>query len=111
MHRPPSLWTALVAPIAWALHFLLSYCTVAIACAKLPTLAAAQFAVAIYTLMALAVIARAAAKAWPREGLAFESAEPSNRLFLQGLTQLLAGLSALGTFAVALPLLMFMDCR
>ena len=101
----------MVAPIAWALHFLLSYSTVAIACAKWPSLVAAQIAVAIYTLLALGVIAWAASSAWQRGATKFELAEASNTQFLKGLTLLLAGLSALGTLAVALPLVVFMDCR
>ena len=111
----PSLWNAIAAPSVWALHFLLSYCTAAIVCAKHLDVSIGQIAVALYTVIALLLIATLATRAWrespARRTAGSEPAEATTGSFLQGLTLLLAGLSALATVYVALPILLFADCR
>ena len=135
MNRPrTSPWRALAAPLIWALHFLLSYITVAIACARqLPEFDLARTLVALYTLLAFAGIALCAwparrargdpgaTPAAPREDRrppapAAPAASTDREAggyprFLSGLTQTLAGLSAVATAYVAMPILFFESCR
>lgn len=120
MNRPrTSPWRALAAPLIWALHFLLSYITVAIACARqLPEFDLARTLVALYTLLAFAGIALCAWPARRAPGLAgaLPAASTDREAggyprFLSGLSQTLAGLSAVATAYVAMPILFFESCR
>src|SRR5687768_616078 len=65
-----TLWWLAVPPGLWAGHFLLSYATAAIWCAKiagpLGTLAAARWLIIAYTVVALLAVALVARRAWPR---------------------------------------------
>ncbi|HYD49564.1 MAG TPA: hypothetical protein VEB21_14505, partial [Terriglobales bacterium] len=59
--REESLWRLAAPPVVWALHFLLSYGTASVWCAKVVgqggSLAGARLAIAAYTVVALAAIA------------------------------------------------------
>src|SRR5690606_25747914 len=62
------LWRLTAGPAIWALHFLLSYVTAAIHCAKAPVAAAplggVRVALWTYTALALAAIAYAGWRGW-----------------------------------------------
>lgn len=116
-----SLWRPLVPPMIWAAHFLLSYVTAALWCAKVVgrdgSLRGARLAIAIYTLLALAGIAVAGRSGWRKH--TFDGSEtqhdfdsPSDRhRFLGFATALLAGLSAVATLFTALAAVFLEDCR
>lgn len=64
-HDEQSQWDLIIGPTAWTLHFLLSYGTAAVYCAKAGgDIAPVRYAIAGYTAVALAVIAWAAWRAW-----------------------------------------------
>jgi hypothetical protein len=125
MKAPPehqeSLWLLIVSPTIWAAHFILSYITAAIWCAKYAprygSLEPVRWAIVAYTVMALIGIA------WNgRSGLRrhrFGSASlphdfdtPGDRhRFLGFATALLAALSAVATVFAAFVVLFFEDCR
>lgn len=125
MSPPPeereSLWLLTIAPAVWAGHFLASYLTAAIHCAKAPgpdaPLGGVRTAIAAYTLIALAGIV---ATAWVgfrrhRRGTAavphdYDTPEDRHR-FLGFATLLLAGLSAVAVAYVALAAVYFGSCR
>ena len=115
-----TLWQLVIAPSIWALHFLLSYITAAVWCAKLVEyggpLGGARVAVGLYTLLAIAgigvIFIRALRKA--RYGTAtvphdFDTAADRHR-FLGFATVLLAGLSMVATLYVALPVVFIGNC-
>jgi hypothetical protein len=109
------------APAIWMTHFLLSYITASIWCAKYAgpgnSLAGARIAVAAYTVVALAVIGyvgwsghrrhRHGGETEPHD---FDSAADRHR-FLGFATLLLAGLSAIATIFVAVSVAAFETCR
>jgi hypothetical protein len=108
-----------VSPTIWAAHFLASYLTAAIWCAKAGTgaeLAGVRVAVAAITVAALAGILltwwhglrrhRHGMGAVPHD---LDTAEDRHR-FLGFATVLLSGLSAVGVLYVALPALFFRTC-
>jgi hypothetical protein len=114
---------SLAAPLlVWAAHFLLSYCTAALHCAKLASaegsLGAARSLILAYTAAALALVAwlgwractprRAAARGVA--GGASEAALDRER-FMGFTTLLLACLSALAIVYGALVLAFVRDCR
>jgi Kef-type K+ transport system membrane component KefB len=113
-----TLWTLFTAPIVWAVHFLICYATVAIACAKLGNTHndAVRLGLAAVTLLALAAITLAAYLAWRQWG--FGTDDPPHdaptrrdRLLFQGFaTLLLSGLSFVGVCFTALPLLFIRGC-
>jgi hypothetical protein len=119
--KKESLWRLIVSPMIWAGHFLLCYITAAVWCAKFAppdgSLEPVRWAIAVYTLVALAGIG------WNgRDGLRrhrfgegstphdFDSAEDRHR-FLGFATALLAGLSGVATVFAALVVIFFKDCR
>ncbi len=116
-----SLWRPVLPPIIWASHFLLTYLTAAIWCAKVAgrdgPLGGIRVAIAIYTVVALAGIATVGWRGWRRH--TFDGSEtqhdfdsPADRhRFLGFATALLAGLSAVATIFTALATLFFSDCR
>lgn len=115
-HRE-SLWWLSLPPLIWLLHFLLAYATVAIACAKGGELRAARWAIAAYTVVA---VAGALATGWhglKRHRLGWASVPhdfdtPEDRHRFIGFAQLLlSGLCLLGVLFVALPALFFETCR
>ncbi len=68
-----SLWVAVASPLIWSAHFLLSYCTAAIWCAKLAgrdgSIAGARIAIAVYTVLALAAVGLIGLRGYQRHRL------------------------------------------
>ena len=116
-----SLWRLIVSPTIWAAHFMLSYLTAAIWCAKFApsddSLAPVQWAIGAYTLAALICIGLKGWRGVRRHRLGseplphdFDTAEDRHR-FLGFATGLLAALSGVSTIYVALVALFFRSCR
>lgn len=105
------LWMLAAGPTVWAAHFLLSYSTAAVWCAKFAgsdgVLAPVHSAIGWYTAGALAAIAVVAVSGFRRHGHGFETHEhdldtPNDRhRFLGFAALLLAALSAVATIFVA----------
>ncbi|MBK8908530.1 MAG: hypothetical protein IPM60_11690 [Rhodospirillales bacterium] len=118
-HDEQSQWDLIIGPTVWAAHFLLSYVTAAVFCAKVGgDLAPVRLAVAAYTAVALAVIGWAAWRAWLTWGGTVAKRPPlsrhtvgERRRFIGLATLLLCILSAIGTVFDALPALIFETCR
>lgn len=124
-HAPPeqkeSLWLLIVSPTIWAAHFMLSYITAAVWCAKQATragsIAPVRWAIATYTLLALVGIVLNGWGGWRRHRLGREPVPhhedtPGDRhRFLGFATLLLAGLSVTATALAALVVFYFEDCR
>ena len=116
-----SLWLLIVSPTIWAGHFLLSYITAAIWCAKFAprdgSLQPVRWAILAYTVVALIGIALNGRSGWRRhrfgsESLPHDFDTPGDRhRFLGFATVLLAGLSAVATVFAALVIFFFKDCR
>lgn len=116
-----SLWRLAWPPLIWATHFMLSYLTAAVWCAKVAgrdgPLGGARAAIAGYTVVALAGIAAVGWRGWRRH--TFDGSEtqhdfdtPADRhRFLGFATVLLAGLSATATIFTAWAAVFFKDCR
>lgn len=119
--RSLHLWGLAAAPTAWALHFLLSYGTAAVWCAKVvdrgASLAGARVAIGVYTVIALVAIAAVAWSGLRRhrlEGAAppHDDDSPEDRHRFLGLaTALLATLSAVATVFSALAVVVVGSCR
>lgn len=118
-----NLWLLIVAPTLWAGHFLLSYTTAAVWCAKFgntnASLGPVRIAIGIYTVLALAGIVWSGWDAWRRHRhripgeprtTAFDTSADRHR-FLGFATLLLAGLSFVATVFVGIVVLYFQDCR
>lgn len=116
-----SLWLLAASPGIWALHFLASYLTVAIWCAKVVgrdgVLGASRTAVVVYTAVALVGIGITTWRGWRKHqfGTAtvphdFDTPEDRHR-FLGFATLLLSILSAVGVVYVALTLLFIETCQ
>jgi hypothetical protein len=114
-------WRLVMAPVVWAMHFLASYGTASIWCAKVAgsagSLGGARAAIAVYTVVALigiGMIGRAGQRRH-RHGLETEPHDfdtPGDRhRFLGFATLLLAGLSAVATLYVAMAAVFIADCR
>jgi hypothetical protein len=114
-----SLWLLASAPAIWAAHFMVSYVTAAIWCAKAGTAASVdgvQQAVAIFTAVALAAIvwigwAGYRRYAHGREDELHRDTAADRHRFLGFATLLMAGLSAVATLYVALAAVFFETCR
>jgi hypothetical protein len=115
-----SLASLVAAPIVWAAHFLLSYGTVAIWCAKRAgperSLGGASVAIASYTIVALIAIGIIGRRAWRQHRIA--DAAPEDRdspearhRFVAGATLLLAGLAAIAILYAALAVAVAGSCR
>ena len=118
--RHRQLWGVFAGPLVWFAHFLASYVTVAVWCARFTSdggLGAARWALAALTLAAVAgefLIAWRGFKAH-RHGFAIdpvhdEATSEERRRFLAFATWLLAGLSLTATVYVALPLWLLTRC-
>jgi hypothetical protein len=116
-----SLWLLVFGPAIWALHFLLSYVTAAVYCAKLwqpgQGLTPVQVAVAVYTALALIGIGITGWRGYRqhRFGTAtaphdFATAADRHR-FLGFSTLLLCGLSSVATLYVALAAALVGSCH
>jgi hypothetical protein len=116
-----NLWLLIVSPTIWAAHFLLSYITAAVWCAKFAgrdgSLGGARVAIAIYTAVALVGIALNGWGGWRRHRHGSETTThdfdtPADRhRFLGFATLLLAVMSFVATIFVAIVALFFEDCR
>jgi hypothetical protein len=125
------LWTLLMPPTVWAVHFLFCYVVAAVHCAKVGGInltepsAGISFAalgevrplVAVGTVVALGLIVVSAWQAWRHwgpdlEGLPHDDATPEDRQsFLGFATLLLSGLSFVSVIFIALPAFLIQDCR
>jgi hypothetical protein len=114
------LWMLAAGPTIWAAHFLLSYITAAVWCAKFAgrdgLLAPVHTAIAWYSAVALTAIALVAFSGYRRHGRGFETDEHETdtsgdrRRFLGFAALLLAGLSAVATIYVAVSVLFLERC-
>lgn len=118
--RGESFWRLTSAPVIWAVHFMLSYATAAVWCAKLAahgSLHGARIAIASYTVIALVGIAIAGWVGWERHTfrgatLPHDFDSPADRhRFLGFAMLLLAGLSAVATVFTALAAVFIETCR
>lgn len=119
--RKESLWRLIVSPIIWSAHFLLSYVTAAIWCAKYAppdgSLLPVRWAIAGYTLAALIGIAINGWDGYRRHSIGTATAPhqddtPEDRHRFMGFaTALLAGLSAVATVYAALVVVFVRSCR
>jgi hypothetical protein len=115
-----SLWTLAVPPLIWAAHFLLSYWTAAVWCAKFAglggTLSSARIAIALYSLLALAALAFTGLRGYRRHRLASKPAphdddSPESRYRFMGYAaMLLSGLSAIAVIYAALVVVVIGSC-
>ena len=112
-----SLWTLFTAPVVWALHFLVCYVVVAVACEKGPAhLETVRWVLAGVTVAALATIVLSAYLAWRQWG--FGTDDPphdaptrTDRSLFQGFaTLLLSGLSFIAVLFAAAPLIFIAGC-
>lgn len=113
-----TLWTLFTAPAIWALHFLISYVSAAIWCAKRGDegFGLMQASIAAVTLLALGMIvlsAWLALRQWSfgRQAPPHDDATAGDRTLFQGFaTLLLSGLSFVAVLYVALPLMFIRGC-
>jgi hypothetical protein len=119
-YRETSLWFLIAGPTIWSAHFLVSYISAAIYCAKAPPphdMDLVQWIIAGATVLALAAIGLAgwlAARKWQVgvRGWTEHKAstlEDRNR-FMGHATWLLCALSAVATIYVALPAIFSATC-
>jgi hypothetical protein len=116
-----TLWTLIATPTIWALHFLFCYCLAAYDCAPndriFEAIGGTRIAIAVVTLGSLALIALIGFRAF-REWRSNEGKFPHNQdtaedreRFLEFSSLLLAALSFVAVAFVAMPALVFVDCR
>lgn len=116
-----SLWWIAASPGLWATHFLASYVTAAVYCARFAgeddALGGVRVAVGVYTAVAVPLIAWIGWVGWKRHGRSTETAPhdfdtPQDRhRFLGFATLLLSGLSLVATLFTAVATLYFETCR
>ncbi|MEZ0496639.1 hypothetical protein [Sphingomonas sp. IW22] len=112
-----TLWTLIVPPTTWAVHFLFSYLWASISCAKVGAFATVPVLFLIGTILALIVIAASGWIAWmqsrtPGDAPPHQDSTDVDRLrFLAKSTLLLSGLSFVGVVFTALPVVFIGDCR
>lgn len=112
-----TLWTLIVPPTAWAVHFLFSYFWASVHCAK--TGAFSKYAAVFWggTALALLVIIASGVIAWtqsrtPGDPPPHKEGTDIDRLrFTAYSTLLLAGLSFVAVVFTALPVVFIQDCR
>ncbi|MGB1559885.1 MAG: hypothetical protein ACPHN2_00155 [Sinimarinibacterium flocculans] len=116
-----SLWALITGPMIWAMHFVLSYVTAAVWCAKFAdvdgSLAPVASAVAVYTLVALMLIALSAHRGFRRHSYG-ESAGPPHggdtpgdrHRFLGFASLLLCALSAVAVVYGAMTVMFIRSC-
>jgi hypothetical protein len=114
------LWLLATAPLLWAVHFLLSYITAAVFCAKFVgpdgSLSRVRIAIAAYTVGALLSIGVTARLAWSRysyDGAAepYDADTAAGRHRFMGFAALLlCALSAVATLYAALAALFIRSC-
>jgi hypothetical protein len=113
-----SLWWLAASPALWLAHFLASYLTAALWCAKSGgSLAGVRIAIALYTALALAGVTFVGRHALRRHRFGGSSVPhdldtPEDRhRFLGWITLLLTLLGAVAIVYVTLPILLFTTCR
>ncbi len=119
--RRDSLWLLAVSPLIWSMHFLLSYITAAIWCAKVSEGAGAlspiRMVILVYTLAALTGIGITGWRGFRRHtfGTVTSTHDFDSRAgrhgFLGFAVVLLSMLSAIATIYVALPAMFIGTCR
>ena len=116
-----SLWALIVSPTIWAAHFMLSYLTASIWCAKFVgtdgSLRFVRLAILVYTVLALGGIGVNGWSGYRRHRFGrarqphdLDSPEDRHR-FLGFATLLLAALSAVATLYAALAAVFIGDCH
>jgi hypothetical protein len=121
-HRRGGLWTLILGPTVWSLHFLFCYILAAVYCAKTGSigvdLGPVRFWIAAATAAALVLIALSGWSAFQQGGFSDEVRPPHDtntiedrRRFFGFATLLLAGLSFVATLYVALPAILIGTCR
>lgn len=116
-----TLWTLIATPTIWAGHFLFCYVYAAVECvpnaAIFETIAGVRIAIAAVTavcLVAIAVLGLRAYREWRFNEGSFphDKDTPEDReRFMEFSSLLLAALSFIAVAFVALPALIFVDCR
>lgn len=116
-----SLLQTVAAPTLWAAHFLFSYITAAVWCAKVAgpngSLRPVQVAIGVYTLIALGGIGWVGVGGWRRHRRGaspppHDQDDPGGRHRFLGLaTVLLAGLCAVAVLYAAITVLLIGTCR
>ena len=118
--RHGGLWTLTAGPLVWAGHFLVSYVTAAIWCARAAPaapLGAARTALFAYTAVALVAIAWQGWRGWRRHRAGRqrpphdEATLGDRHRFLGQATALLCGLSFVAVVYVALGAVLIGTCR
>lgn len=118
--RESNLWTLIVPPTTWALHFLLCYVYAAIRCAKSgpqATLDDVRVMIMAVTVIALLIVSASAFVARAQMGIEGdpppydESTTEDRHRFLATAKLLLAGLSFVAIVYTAIPVFIFADCR
>jgi hypothetical protein len=118
--EPTSTLTSLIAaPLVWAAHFLVSYATSAIWCAKLGadrSFHGAQLAIAGYTVASLIAIGLIGTRAWRQYRSVRSAAEDrdsseARHRFIVFVTLLLAGLGLIAILYGALAIVLVGSCR
>ena len=115
-----SLWLLTASPVIWAAHFLLSYGTASVWCAKVAgpggSLGGVRVAIAVYTVVALAGIGMIGWGGYRRHShgdasVPHDDDTPEDRhRFLGFSTLLLSALSAVAVIYAALVVLFFRSC-
>ena len=115
-----SLWLLTASPVIWAAHFMLSYATASVWCAKVAgpggSLGGVRVAIAVYTFVALAGIGIIGWVGYRRHSygdaaLPHDDDTPEDRhRFLGFATLLLSALSAVAVVYAALVVVFFRDC-
>lgn len=114
-----SLWRIILAPVAWAMHFVICYAAAAVVCAKAPGLVdSLRLGIGALTLLALGLIGWLGRRAW-RQWDVLNTGDYRNPLgeaedrhqFLGHAAVLLALISAIGVTYVALPAIFLETCR
>lgn len=112
-----TLWTLIVPPTVWAVHFLFCYLWVSVSCAKMGAFPRFPVAFLIGTGIALLVILASGVIAWvqargPGDAPPHDESTDTDRLrFLATATVLLAALSFVAVIFTAAPAIMLTDCR
>lgn len=114
-----SLWLILLGPIVWGAHFLISYFSAAVVCAKFPEdgLGTWRIAAAVLTVTALSLIVAIGLKAWRQWDLLddfdwshHEATGEHRHEFLGHAAVLLCGASFIGVAYAGLPVIFIATC-
>lgn len=119
--KQDSLWMIVASPTIWAMHFLASYITAAVWCAKVGghggSLGLARVAIGVYTLLGLILVTLIGVRAFRRQRIGGPAPEHDldssldRHRFLAFATLLLSGLSAVAIVYAALAAVFVESCR